>query len=230
MNKSNRFLGNTPKWLQSSLQHQGEYLRYKWEHLRRSKEYQRDYDASQEAKKQGKHISWPHKYGVFRADYHYEYPGSKEEAVVFFPQFLPSDVLRVDAWSKQALTDSKYQLPYNTEGIEFKKMRGEDIPLKGMKTLRLVIDIRHCKEHLLKEFEKAVDFYKHFVKDLPPNDKKRLQDYKNDLTVWDCYHEVGGDWQKVIRKLKIDTGDKYYDVKKAKRAFLRCQKRIKEGI
>jgi hypothetical protein len=118
------------------------------------------------------------------------------------------------------------------EGLVFKKMAGEDIPLlKKMKTLRLVVDIRHPKEHLLKSFETMIDFYKNFVKDIPPPDhKKRFKDYENDLKAWDCHHAVGCDWQKAARKLKVDTGDKYYDVKKVKRAVERCQKRINEGI
>ncbi len=213
---------------------------YKWEFIRRSKSYRNDYDDYVKAKNRsnGKAVSWNSKYGVFAADYRNSYPGritpnGVEEAVVFFSQFKPSEVLRVDAWSDQALNEGKIDLdnmPYSLEGIKFKKMHGEDIPdLKRMKTLRLAIDIRCPKKHLIDKFKTMINFYKRLVKDIPTNDKrKRFGQYDRYLEVYDL-KEKGWSWDKLARKFykgDVERGNLDYAKKKVKRDYDRCKKLI----
>jgi len=237
------------------------YYHYQWEHIRRDERYQKDFDAFREAKKNGKPIPWPLKWPLFPADYRNEYPGlrkkdikfrskkkvsgpwskwkmkySVHEAVVFYSQVWPHFVLRIDAWSKQSLTDSKGFTPYDFPGMEFIKMTGEDIPkLKDMKALRLVIDIRQPKTYLLDKFETMIDFYQKLVPHSAPSIDQKFTEYENDLKIWDLWYKCGCNFSNTAQKQYPDdfrAGEekKHYAVKKVKRAVERCQQRIDNGI
>lgn len=215
---------------------------YKWEFIRRSTSYQNDYDAYLKAKNRsnGKAVSWNCKYGVFAADYRNSYPGCiksnvVDEAVVFFSQFKPSEVLRIDAWSDQALSETKIDLdnmPYRLEGIKFKKMHGEDIPdLKKMKTLRLAIDINSSKKRLVNSFKTTINFYKSLVKgDKKGANRKRFNEYDRYLKVYDLREQPKPwSWEKLAKRfygVDIERGDMDYAKKKVKRDYERCKKLI----
>lgn len=207
---------------------------YKWEFLRRNKEYQNEYDNFTKAKKNGKEVSWDNrsKYGLFAADYRNKYPGlikndGVDEAVVFYSELKPSEVLRVNAWSKQSLADSRW----NLSRLKFKAMNPNDVPkLKKMKLLQLIVDIRYPKETLFKNFKTMVNFYKNFVTDIRIDKRKRFGEYDRYLAVYDLFEE-GWSWDRLARKFyKADMErSSNYARKKVKRDYERCLKLIDGG-
>jgi hypothetical protein len=189
---------------------------YKWEFLRRNKQYQKDYDIYDAEKdlfkkEQLKYII-QERWGVTPANYRKNYltlinpkwKGYLSGGLCFKQQFRLFNILQVDAWSEQSLEEKMG----NPKKIEFKELvptiiSRETNPIQNfqeMKTLRLVLDLRYPKKTLLDRYEKTVSLYKRFVKNFPLNpSRRRVEDWEHYLEIYDLVQKKWS-WDKLVKK------------------------------
>lgn len=212
---------------------------WKWESIRRNKDYRELYDAysreSDKTKKEKIKLEIATKWGITPADYHKNYffltkvtrKSVPDEPLVFKQQFNLFNILQADSWSEQSLEENNG----NLRNIEFKSLQVGLQPLEKMKTLRLVLDIRYPKIVLTKRFKAFISLYQSpgFAKKFPIGTKRTKSD-KNDydkyFRVYDSYEKVR-DWAEVAKKFyKKESGGLNYAKLKTRRDYNRCKKLI----
>lgn len=158
---------------------------YKWELLRLNQNYQRDYDNYTKAKSKIRKklkTAITKKYGLFPVNYRIGYdallktyqnknrkrkidnPKLKELQRLFLRSknlFLSDSRIKVyeDSYSAKTLK------PENLSQMQYRAMPNHDKNgLKGIKTLRIALNLYYSKEKLLSEIALLIDDYKLFMK------------------------------------------------------------------